>query len=349
MTDTTSPAAALSLADRIQGRRRRVNIGGDADVETAPLFASDDLGRRIDAEAVGRSLPDWYAAHRGSIEDVLHRHGALLLRGFAVTDARDFAAVMEVVGRPLDYTYRSTPRTALESGIYTSTEYPAAEFIPLHNENSYAAAYPDRIVFFCETAPTDRGATPIADGQAVYRDIAPDVRARFEAHGVLYVRNFGALDLDWRTAFQTDDRTIVDQFCDAVGIDAEWRDDGTLVTRQVCPAVRVHPVTGAPVWFNQAHLFHVSALPPLVAEELLGDLGEARLPRNAYYGDGSTIDDDALREIREAYARHTRSFAWHRGDVLVLDNLRCAHGREPFSGPRRILVGMTNDGQDSGR
>jgi alpha-ketoglutarate-dependent taurine dioxygenase len=37
-----------------------------------------------------------------------------------------------------------------------------------------------------------------------------------------------------------------------------------------------------------------------------------------------------------------QAFAWRQGDVLLLDNLLVAHGREPFSGERRILTGMAD-------
>ena len=33
-------------------------------------------------------------------------------------------------------------------------------------------------------------------------------------------------------------------------------------------------------------------------------------------------------------------FPWRDGDVLMLDNLLCAHGREPYAGKRRVLVSM---------
>jgi hypothetical protein len=35
------------------------------------------------------------------------------------------------------------------------------------------------------------------------------------------------------------------------------------------------------------------------------------------------------------------SFPWQRGDILMLDNILAAHGRAPYEGPRKILVGMT--------
>jgi alpha-ketoglutarate-dependent taurine dioxygenase len=33
-------------------------------------------------------------------------------------------------------------------------------------------------------------------------------------------------------------------------------------------------------------------------------------------------------------------FPWRQDDILMLDNFLVSHGREPFVGPRRILVAM---------
>jgi hypothetical protein len=35
-----------------------------------------------------------------------------------------------------------------------------------------------------------------------------------------------------------------------------------------------------------------------------------------------------------------RAFAFQTGDVLMLDNMLAAHGREPYGGQRSVLVAM---------
>ena len=42
----------------------------------------------------------------------------------------------------------------------------------------------------------------------------------------------------------------------------------------------------------------------------------------------------------EVYNAHTMREPWRPGDLLLVDNLRCAHSREPFEGDREVLVGM---------
>jgi alpha-ketoglutarate-dependent taurine dioxygenase len=132
----------------------------------------------------------------------------------------------------------------------------------------------------------------------------------------------------------------VEAYCRAHGIVCEWKDDGELRTRQTCQAVARHPVTRDWVWFNQAHLFHVSNLEPEVRDALLDVLDEADLPRNAYYGDGSPIEDAILEEIRGVLDEQTVSFPWQQGDVMMLDNMLAAHARAPFKGPRKVVVAM---------
>jgi hypothetical protein len=107
----------------------------------------------------------------------------------------------------------------------------------------------------------------------------------------------------------------------------------------------VHPKTGKTVWFNQAHLFHVSNLGPEVSASLQEQFAEDALPRNAYYGDGSRIESAALDEIREAYRQEKISFEWEERDILMLDNMSFAHGREPYVGARKVAVGMAESSE----
>jgi hypothetical protein len=96
------------------------------------------------------------------------------------------------------------------------------------------------------------------------------------------------------------------------------------------------------VWFNHAAFFHISTLEPSAQEVLLAGSGEEELPNNTYYGDGSPIEFSVLEEIREAYRRETVSFSWQEGDLLMLDNMLVAHGRNPYVGRRKILVAMAD-------
>ncbi len=286
-------------------------------------------------------LPDIHAVVRSHLPEV----GGLLFRGFGLHGDAPFRAFAESFGRALlDYDFGSTPRSAVDKGVYTSTEYPAHQSIPLHNEQAYTLQWPGLIWFHCVTAAASGGATPIADSRAVHQRIDPAIRDRFAAKGLMYVRNYGnGLDLPWQRAFNTDDPAEVERFCRANAISWDWTEDGELRTRQICPAVARHPGSGAMVWFNQAHLFHVSNLPPAVRESLMAVVeDEQDLPRHVFYGDGTPIEDTALDHIRAVLDACTRRFPWQEGDVMMLDNMLAAHGRDPFSGARKVVVAMAD-------
>jgi len=100
-------------------------------------------------------------------------------------------------------------------------------------------------------------------------------------------------------------------------------------------SVATHPKTSETVWFNQAHLFHVSSLHPKVRESLLSMIKESDLPRNAFYGDGSNIEPSVLDEIKENQ-QEAVIFPWQAGDILMLDNMLTLMGVSHLSEPEKF-------------
>lgn len=294
------------------------------------------------ASQEGQSIHTLSESLRTLTIDALSTTGGVLLRNFKVPTPLDFKRFAASFGMPLGtYEFGSTPRSKVFAGVYSSTEYPAHQSIPLHNEQSYTRQWPSHIWFHCMTPSQTGGETPIADSRQVYQAIDPAIREEFIAKGLLYVRNYSsALDLPWQQVFNTDDRVKVEQYCQSQGIDWNWSDDGELSTRQLCQAAIRHPASQEWVWFNQAHLFHISAMEQNLRQALIDAVGEAQLPRNVYFGDGTPIPDATLDAIRAVYAQTCVAFPWQAGDVLMLDNLLVAHGRNPFSGDRKVIVAM---------
>lgn len=316
------------------------------DLSVQPLLANSSLPLLVQP---GADYATSLAALAELARTRLHKVGGLLLRGFDVLGEQAFQQLVRSFGHELlSYEFGSTPRKAVEQGVYTSTEYPAHQVIPLHNEQSYTLQWPLKIWFHCVQPSAEGGETPIADSRLIYQRIDPALRQRFTDKRLMYVRNYGnGLDLPWQQAFNSEERQVVEAFCRANRIDFEWKDDGELRTRQVCQAVARHPASQDMVWFNQAHLFHVSNLAPAVREGLLAVVEDPLdLPRNVYYGDGSPLEDSALEEIRGVLDACTVRFPWQQGDVLMLDNMLVAHGRASFKGARKVIVAMAEPVQE---
>jgi alpha-ketoglutarate-dependent taurine dioxygenase len=101
-----------------------------------------------------------------------------------------------------------------------------------------------------------------------------------------------------------------------------------------------HPGTSEIVFFNQIQAHHISFLDDSVRRSLLSLFEMEELPRNVYYGDGTVIEESAIDEIRRVYREAQISFPWQEGDIMMLDNMLTAHGRNPYTGPRKIMVAM---------
>jgi alpha-ketoglutarate-dependent taurine dioxygenase len=324
-------------------RRRPITSEGAGLVRRFTLRDDNPLPLVIEAATDGVELASWAAPRRVELSKELLAHGGILFRGFLVGGIAGFESLIRATseGEMLEYAYASTPRQVVERRVYTSTEYPADQAIPLHNEMSYARLWPMKLWLHCIVPAARGGETPIADSRRVLARIDPGIRETFDRNELLYIRNYGSgLDLPWQNVFHTEQRSAVETYCRSSGIDFRWLGGDHLQTRQICQATASHPVTGDDVWFNQAHLFHLSSLAPEARRLLETEYGPTGVPRNSFYGDGSPIDESSLDAIRRAYEREKVVFTWRAGDVLMLDNMLAAHGREPFEGQRQVVVAM---------
>jgi alpha-ketoglutarate-dependent taurine dioxygenase len=323
--------------------RKAVRISPEELVQTSYLQSGQDIPLVLQPAVEGINLLAWATSNRELIQTLLLKHRALLFRNFNVNTAVQFDQFIQATsnGGLLEYRDRSSPRHEVGDKIYTSTDYPADQSIFLHNEGTYWRTWPLKIYFCCLTVAKEGGETPIADSQKIFKRINPEIRERFLEKQVLYVRNYNdGFGLTWQTVFQTTDKAVVEEYCENNQIEFEWKDSDRLRTRQVRQAAAKHPLTGETVWFNHAAFFHVSTLAPTISKALLSEFKEEDLPHNTYYGDGSPIEPSVLDEIRHAYYQETVTFPWQAGDILLLDNMLVAHGRKPFLGSRKVVVGM---------
>jgi alpha-ketoglutarate-dependent taurine dioxygenase len=266
--------------------------------------------------------PRWAAEHRDALRAAVLEHGSLVVRGLGLRDA-------------------VAPRRSYSPGVYSASKWPPNQHMCMHHELSYALEFPSLMLFACLTAPTTRGATPVADSPSVLQALPGDLIDRFERVGWLLVRNYnGEIGASVAEAFGTDDRRSVESYCRANAITFEWQPDGALRTWQRRSAVIHHPRTGQRCWFNQAAFLNEWSMEPEVREYLVDVYGEDGLPFNTRFGNGDPIGADIVAAIDSVYQAKTASELWQSGDLMLVDNVRIAHGRDEFDGPREVLVAM---------
>src|SRR3989441_556619 len=294
--------------------------------------ASDDAAR-------------WAAEHRDALGAAGVEHGSLLVRGLRLRDVAEIEAVFRRLGSLMTEKEAFAARRRYSDGLYSSSKWPPNQPMCLHHELSYALEFPSLMLFACLIAPTDGGATPVADSPTVLHALPTELIERFERVGWLLIRNYNdEIGASIAEAFGTDDRRAVESYCRANAIKFEWQPDGALRTWQRRSAVVHHPRTGQRCWFNQIAFLNEWTIDPEVREYLVDIYGEDGLPFNTRFGNGDPIGADVVQLINDVYDANTARERWQAGDLMLVDNVRAAHGREPFEGLREVLVAMADAG-----
>lgn len=291
----------------------------------------------------GPDAQGWTAHHRGAIRGALAHYGALLVRGLGLRNHDQVAAVMRLIGGGNLIPEREAfaPRERFPSGIQSTTPWPANQQMCMHHEQSFASDVPGLMMFACLTAPTSGGATGVADGAAVLAALPRDLVERFEREGWVLARNYNdEIGASFADAFGTADHQAVEAYCRANAIEFQWQPDGGLRTWQRRSAIMTHQGTGRRSWFNQIAFLSEWTMDLDVREFLVDTYGPQGLPFTTLFGNGEPVGQGVVDLIADVYTAHTLREPWRPGDLLLVDNLRFAHSREPFEGNREVLVGM---------
>ena len=276
-----------------------------------------------------------------ALDSLLLKHGAVLLRGFALSTASEFGRAANHFFGNLFGEYGDLPRETAGETVYESTPYPPDQRILFHNESSHLPSWPLRIAFGCTIPAQSGGATPFVDSRRVMADLDRLVVEEIDKKGLRYVRNFTpGIEPSWQEFFHTTDRAQVEAACRASGNQFEWRPGGALRILHDAPGVLRHPKTHEAVFFNQVQLHHIACVDEETRSGLRALFDDEDLPRTVTFGDGTAIPEDVMEHITAVYDRIATRFTWELGDMLVLDNMLVAHGRDTYVPPRRIVVAL---------
>lgn len=307
--------------------------------QTLPLLVEAETG-----DGCLEALLSWMEVRREWLAGQLDSTGAVLLRGFGISNDQDFEIACRALVPELKlYIEGNSPRKHTSDFVYTSTEYPREFDISMHSELSYAASPPNQLFFYCKVPPQTGGETPIVDCRVVLELLDPALVKRFDAHGIKYVQNIhggAGLGKSWQETFETDSHEEVENYLRKNGVTFIWGEDGGLRTEQIRAATRIDEKSGERVWFNQADQWHPTNLDSQTREALTRFLPESQYPLNAFLGDGSAINAADLDAVRSTLWDAAVRFTWQAGDLLVVNNNLVAHGRCSYSGERSIRVAI---------
>jgi amino acid adenylation domain-containing protein len=288
--------------------------------------------------------PDWLAEHRTTLDELVEVHGAALVRGLGIDSAAALGTAADALSMCLMSEREGfAGRDRHAEGVYSSAHWPPDQPMCMHHEMSYSQTVPGRLLLACLRPATTGGVTGVADSRAVAASLPAELLDRFAREGWLLRRVFrDYVGVDWRDAFGVADPAAAEAYCRSNDIEAVWDTDGALRTAQRRDAFVEHPVTGELCWFNQIGFLNAATLAPAVREYLEAEFGPEGLPFNSFHGDGEPIAPDVITLINDAYEAATLREPWQAGDLMIVDNIRMAHSREPYEGPREVLMAFAN-------
>lgn len=320
-------------------------------------------------------LKTWMAANKSWLEEKMVQHGAILLKGFNIDSGADFQSAIQQYSPELCDEYRGTSPRKLVPGtdyVFTASELPPFYPIPQHLEMSFLPSPPRQLFFCCLEPPSSAGGeTCLCDYKKVYQQLDPDIRKEFVEKGVTHIRNYTqkkekrflsdpTMMKGWEDVFGTESREKVSEELEHQELDYVWKENADLQVINKTAAVEKHPVTGDTIWFNHLMVFHwsmlyqeyyrvwrrlgglkfllLSAITWLLSCFFLNVLGRNRVGMHTEFGDGSSIPNSTIVHVRDVVWKNLVFKRWEKGDILMIDNFRVSHGRQPYTGKRKIVV-----------
>lgn len=287
---------------------------------------------------------EWIASRCDELLAKSVAHGAILFRGFPLatdTDFDAFVAAFELPNFPYYESLSNAVRVKRTPRVFTANEAPPSATILLHHEMAQTPVSPNRIFFFCERPADEGGATPICRSDVLYSRLArrcPEFTRNCEQKGLRYTsvmpsQNDAASGMgrSWQSTLRATSREEAQGRLEQLGYTWEWLADGSLrATTPVLPGVKSLP-DGRKTFFNQ-----------LIAASQ-GWKDSRNDPSKAItFGDGTPLDPAGVEVAVRLADELTFDIPWERGDVALLDNRSVMHGRQTFSGTRKILASLAD-------
>jgi alpha-ketoglutarate-dependent taurine dioxygenase len=316
----------------------------------------------------------WYQKNLEWMNEATADYGGILFRGFPISSPVDFDNMIETLNPDMkaEIYLGTTPRFRVNGTkfIQTASEAPKFVSIPTHIELSFSKQPPKRIYFYAETInPPPGGHTPFTDFRSVWDNISPALKQQMLQRGLVYERwyrdesNYAIDPLvhkSWQSMFLTSNKTLVTAMAYEQGYVASWDDKNDLLLKHIAVIARVNEKTQREFWCTHYNVLHAAtyAIPYAWDAQILNSKKSAFIAilmhlwvqgrhmlgyhygSNTLYADNETdLSWDDAMHIRRVIANSTWMFAYEKGDVVMLDNHRIAHGRTPwYTGKRSVMV-----------
>jgi alpha-ketoglutarate-dependent taurine dioxygenase len=319
------------------------------------------------------AIVDWISENQREWRRDLEVYGAILLRGFPLQNATDFQSVLYATKEKLGSFYLGTsPRDKVVEHVFTASELPPHYPIMQHAEMSFLDNPPKLLFFFAEKVSSFGGETPLTDLRVIYKNMNPETIQKIQKYGINYRRRYDGPSNKsrfslwktkrWDEMFGTTDLQKINEIAKKNRFTLDWQGGESLLITNDQKGFRKHDLTGVTAWHNHIQTFHVDSavhevwnifkkqktFRSLGVAVLLSILtlikklnGPAAYDVHVTYGNGDEFESKEIKELCQLFWSNLVAYPWQKGDLLLIDNFAVSHGRLPFKGERRILVGWS--------
>ena len=285
---------------------------------------------------------DFIEINGSTIEELTLGHGVVLLRGLPLTTPDDFDSAIQRFYWE-NFTYEDSLSNAVRvvhtPRVFSANEAPPATTIFLHHEMAQTPLYPSKLFFFCQKAAEHGGSTPICRSDHLWELIQkelPVFSVNCRERGLKYTNIMPAqadlksgMGRTWQSTLSVDSPKEAEVRLNELGYTWEWLKGNELkVTTPVLPAIRkLHD--GRYSFFNQ-----------LIAAFKGWKDARNDPSKSITFGDGSIINPNDITKISDLADTITFDLPWEDGDLAIIDNFLCMHGRRSYTGTRKVLASL---------
>lgn len=234
-------------------------------------------------------------------------------------------------------------RSTIQGSAWMDTAAGAPCEIPVqfHNEMAYSKKFPKHVAFAMVMQAESDGTTLLADNMRLTELLSSSLKQKLKTLGVQYIRNLndqsqrGSPEFftSWQEAYLTENLEEALKKGNTEESILVRHEDGVRMKHITwCPVFYVHPDHGE-LYFGSLLNRHGSWMDD---HPTWNHMPLAERPYHCVWGDGTEFSESELAEIRDVHEKSTIANRLVPGDLVVVDNLRVAHGRTPYKGKRQM-------------
>lgn len=319
-------------------------------------------------------LEEVIAQKKNEILTALQLSGGVLIRN-ALGCEKNFPNVFTMLfGKSFEFSTSkgdNTPRTNVFQNVFKASEVPKEFYLHQHNEDTFMKIFPGFVAFYCSYPPPEgEGATPLAKNEDILNFVPIEIIKKIPYSSLRFTRYIPSQNnmkikeinrvfkLVFNTqsdmiptlakVFNTEDKMEIENFITLFfGFNPtnskdylKWDYEGNL---EFCvEGEKTYPILANIIRAAQEETEKNDddSWCKIIVDECRIEVSNEFKKATSLSGSFvSSLDKDDLNAINNALIANTYRFQWREGDLLILNNEKITHGREPFSMEgRKVLV-----------